>query len=142
MKAKLVGFKPDSEFKFVVNNGMSPDLVVTNVKFDTNAETMELLFSPVREIDDAEFALVTAAQERPETDAYTKLTVAQTDGVQKLPPAAEKPAPVVVRSDEPDEDEVVAEPVVKAKKKKEEAPVEADEDAFSAAIAQWGSEDA
>ena len=49
---------------------------------------------------------------------------------------------MVVRSDEPDEDEVVAEPVVKAKKKKEEAPVEADEDAFSAAIAQWGSEDA
>ena len=132
----------ESYVKFVVNNGMSPDLVVTNVKFDTNAETMELLFSPVREIDDAEFALVTAAQERPETDAYTKLTVAQTDGVQKLPPAAEKPAPVVVRSDEPDEDEVVAEPVVKAKKKKEEAPVEADEDAFSAAIAQWGSEDA
>ena len=134
----------ESYVKYLTNNDMSPDLVVTNICYDTNAETMELLFSPVREITDTEFELVTAAQERPETEAYTKLTVAHTDGVTKLPPAAEKAAPKVVRSEEPDEAEKegVAEPVVQAKKKKEEAPVEADEDAFSAAIAQWGSEDA
>jgi hypothetical protein len=140
----------ESYVKYLTNNDMSPDLVVTNICYDANAETMELLFSPVREITDAEFELVTAAQERPETEAYTKLTVAHTDGVAKLPPAAEKAAPKVARSEEPDEDEaeseaedeVVAEPVVQAKKKKEAVPVEADEDAFSAAIAQWGSEDA
>ena len=137
----------ESYVKYLTNNDMSPDLVVTNICYDANAETMELLFSPVREITDAEFELVTAAQERPETEAYTKLTVAHTDGVAKLPPAAEKAALKVARSDEDEdeaesEDEVVVEPVVQAKKKKETVSVEADEDAFSAAIAQWGSEDA
>ena len=139
----------ESYVKYLTNNDMSPDLVVTNICFDSNAETMELLFSPVREVNDTEFDMVTAAQERPETESYTKLTVAHTDGVAKLPPAAKEPAPAkkaspkIARSEEPDEEEVVAEPVVRAKKKKEEAPAEVDaDDAFSDAIAQWGSEDA
>ena len=53
---------------------------------------------------------------------------------------------MVVRSDEPEDDiepELVAEPVVRPKKKKkEEAPVVEDEDALSAVIEKWGSDDA
>ena len=129
----------ESYVKFLVNNGMSPDLVVTNISFDSNAETMELVFSPVREVSDAEYALVLAAQERPETEMYTKLTAAQADGVSKTP-KLDKPAPVVTRSEEP-EDEEVAEPVKRAKKK-EEAPIDDNEDPLASIIDEWGGEDA
>jgi len=130
----------ESYVKFLVNNGMSPDLVVTNISFDSNAETMELVFSPVREVSDAEYALVLAAQERPETEMYTKLTAAQTDGVSKTP-KLDKPAPVVTRSEEPEEGEV-AEPVKRTKKKEEETPAAESEDPLASIIDEWGSEDA
>ena len=130
----------ESYVKFLVNNGMSPDLVVTNISFDSNAETMELVFSPVREVSDAEYALVLAAQERPETEMYTKLTAAHTDGVSKTP-KLDKPAPVVTRSEEPEEEEV-AEPVKRTKKKEEETPAAESEDPLASIIDEWGSEDA
>jgi hypothetical protein len=130
----------ESYVKFLVNNGMSPDLVVTNISFDSNAETMELVFSPVREVSDAEYALVLAAQERPETEMYTKLTAAQTDGVSKTP-KLDKPAPVVTRSEEPEEEEV-KEPVKRTKKKEEETPAAESEDPLASIIDEWGSEDA
>jgi hypothetical protein len=130
----------ESYVKFLVNNGMSPDLVVTNISFDSNAETMELVFSPVREVSDAEYALVLAAQKRPETEMYTKLTAAQTDGVSKTP-KLDKPAPVVTRSEEPEEEEV-AEPVKRTKKKEEETPAAESEDPLASIIDEWGSEDA
>jgi hypothetical protein len=130
----------ESYVKFLVNNNMSPDLVVTNISFDSNAETMELVFSPVREVSDAEYELVLAAQERPETDMYTKLTAAQTDGVSKTP-KLEKPAPVITRSEEPEEEEEVQEPV-KRTKKKEETPKAESEDPLASIIDEWGSDDA
>jgi len=130
----------ESYVKFLVNNGMSPDLVVTNISFDSNAETMELVFSPVREVSDAEYALVLAAQERPETEMYTKLTAAQTDGVSKTP-KLDKPAPVVTRSEEPEEEEVT-EPVKRTKKKEEETPAAESEDPLASIIDEGGSEDA
>lgn len=129
----------ESYVKFLVNNNMSPDLVVTNISFDSNAETMELVFSPVREVSDAEYELILAAQERPETEMYTKLTAAQADGVSKAP-KLDKPAPVVTRSEEPEEEEVT-EPV-KRTKKKEEAPVADTEDPLASIIDEWGGEDA
>ena len=129
----------ESYVKFLVNNNMSPDLVVTNISFDSNAETMELVFSPVREVSDAEYELILAAQERPETEMYTKLTAAQTDGVSKAP-KLDKPAPVVTRSEEPEEEEV--EEPVKRTKKKEEAPVADNEDPLASIIDEWGGEDA
>jgi hypothetical protein len=134
----------ESYVKFLVNNNMSPDLVVTNISFDSNAETMELVFSPVREVSDAEYELVLAAQEKPETEMYTKLTVAQTDGVAKTPKLENKPAPAIKRSEEPeDEDEVeeVAEPVKRTKKKP--APADSDDkDPLADIVNEWGSDDA
>ena len=81
--------------------------VVTNISYDLNADTMQLLFTPMRNISDAEYELVVAAQANPEAQAYTMLTVAQADGVTKKPAAAKAlAAPAkVTRSDEPDEDE-------------------------------------
>jgi hypothetical protein len=61
----------ESYVKFLIANGESPDNVVTNISFDANADTMELLFTPLRNISDEEHALVMAAQSKPETKMYT-----------------------------------------------------------------------
>lgn len=112
----------ESYIKYLIANGESPDNVVTNVSFDANADTMELLFTPLRNISDDEYELVQAAQSRPETKQYTMITVAQADGVKKLPPATEaKPKVEVTRADEPDDDPI-EEPVKRQAKKAEPAP--------------------
>jgi hypothetical protein len=119
----------ESYVKFLIANGESPDNVVTNISFDVNADTMELLFTPLRNISDEEYELVKQAQHKPETKQYTMITVAQADGVTKQPAAKAKaeeapaqPAPKVQRSEDPDDD-VIDEPVKRqAKKTAEPAP--------------------
>ena len=133
----------EAYIKFIVANGRSPDGVVTNIAFDDNAETMELLFSPVREISDDEYDTVLDAQAKPEAERYTRITVAQVDGVTKQPPVAipePKPKAAVQRSEEPEEpeDEVFKEPV-KRPKKQEAVPAEKDED-LASIIDEWGDD--
>jgi len=138
----------ESYVKFLVANGESPDTVITKISYDDNADSLELLFSPMRSVSDAEYAMVQAAQNRPETEAYTKITVAQADGVVKKPEAAKEkpveaaapPKPKVVRSDDPDD--AIAEPVVREAKKKETAPppaVKMTSD-LSAVISTWSDD--
>jgi len=128
----------ESYTKFLSSNGEGIDNVVTNISFDSNADTMELLFTPVRNISDGEYELVRAAQAKPETKMYTAITVAQTDGVKK-PPAAveEKPKAKVTRSDEPEESD---EPVKRSNKKSSDtAP--AGKKSLSDVVDAWGSDD-
>ena len=132
----------ESYIKYLIANGESPDNVVTNVRFDDNADTMELLFTPIRTISDEEYEMVKAAQANPQTKRYTTLTVAQADGVTKKPagdtPAiAAKPAEKVVRSEEPEDDDVP--PPVKRETKKPE-PVKTINSALHAVMNDWASE--
>lgn len=138
----------ESYIKYLLANNESPDTVVTNISYDLNADSMELLFTPLRGISDEEYELVQAAQADPDTKKFVQLTVAQTDGVTAKPkaqPVAEKveevPAPAkVVRSDEPDdEEEATAEPV-KRTVKKETVAVEPTKD-LSSIIDAWGDDD-
>lgn len=129
----------ESYIKFLLANGESPDNVVTNISFDANAATMELLFTPLRNISDEEYEMVQAAQSKPETKRYTMITVAQADGVTKLPSAVKKEAPKVVRSDEPEDDEVIEEPVKRKPKKVEPEPeVKA---SLADVVSEWGEDD-
>lgn len=131
----------ESYVKFLLANGESPDNVVTNVSFDANADTMELLFTPLRNISDEEYAMVKAAQQRPETEMYTKITVAQADKVSKQPDSVEAKAevePVVVRSDEP-EDEPVDTPKKRAPKKAEAAPTK--QSNLAEVVSAWSDDD-
>lgn len=127
----------ESYVKFLLANGESPDNVVTNVSFDANADTMELLFTPLRNISDEEYEMVKAAQSRPETKRYTMITVAQADGVKKLP--GNKPAAPakVSRSDEP-EDEVIEEPVKRTVKKPEPPKPKAN---LADVVSAWGADE-
>jgi len=117
----------ESYVKYLLGNGESPDTVVTNISYDLNAASMELLFTPLRGISDEEYALVQGAQADPETKKYVQLTVAAMDGAKAAPKKeAAKPASIVVRSDEPDdeEDEPAPTPVKRSAKPAavEEAP--------------------
>jgi hypothetical protein len=133
----------ESYVKYLLVNREAPDTVVTSISYDLDADSMELAFSPIRQLTDSEFALVETAQSRPEADLYTRITVAQTDGVTKPPRKVEesvKPAPKIVRSAEPDddEDEVITEPVKRTKKREEPVEDGGEADALASVISAWG----
>jgi hypothetical protein len=74
--------------KFLVANGESADTVVTNVAYNLNADTMELVFTPMRTLTDAEYADVVAAQAHADATRYITITAAQADGVTQQPAGA------------------------------------------------------
>ena len=125
----------ESYLTYLAANGEDLDNVVTKIRYDDNADTMELLFTPLRHINDAEYALVQECQLKPDAQRYTKITVAQADQVTKLPflaepvvDAAPAPAPApapaaVIRVDEPDDP--IEEPVVR-KVTKDPKPIKDD----------------
>ena len=135
----------ESYVKYLLGNGESPDTVVTNISYDLNADSMELLFTPLRGISDEEYALVVAAQADPETKKYVQLTVsaAAADAAKpaaKVEPEPE-PKPAVTRSEEPDdEDETPAEPVKRSAKPTmvEEAPAATGD--LASIVSAWGDD--
>jgi hypothetical protein len=104
----------ESYIKFLPANGESIDRIITQISFDENETADVLKFTPVRHLTDEEIDVVEAAQATQESKRVIQLTVAQQDGVVKLPPAA-KAAPE-------EEPETVDEPVVKRAKKAEVPP--------------------
>jgi len=131
----------ESYVKFLLGNGESPDTVVTNISYDLNADSMQLLFTPMRNISDEEYAAVKEAQANPEAKSYTMLTVAQADGVTAKPAAIAAPKQTVTRSDEPDdEDEAPVEPVKRASRKTEAVATTAKAD-LASTIDAWGLDD-
>jgi len=102
----------ESYIKFLPANGESIDRIITQIAFDENETADVLKFTPVRHLTDDEIDIVEAAQSTQESKRVIQLTVAQQDGVVKLPPVVAK---------EPAE-EVVDEPVVKRAKKAEVPP--------------------
>jgi len=131
----------ESYIKYLLANNESPDNVVTTIQFNDNAETMELLFSPSRGLTDAEYELKQVAQANPDTERYTHITVAQTDGVNKLPVAeAPKAASPEAPAEVVEEDEVaeVAPPKKRASKKK--AAPEATNPDLAALVDAWSEE--
>jgi len=125
----------ESYVKFLLSNGKSPDGVVTNISYDLNADSMELLFTPLREIDDDEYELVVSAQGKPETKMYTAITVSQASRADAPAPAEKKVEAKVVRSDEPDEE--VKEPIKRGPKK---ATAEVKKSTLADAVDAWGED--
>lgn len=147
----------ESYVKFLLANGEAPDTVVTNIAYNLEAETMELVFSAVRQITDDEYALVQAAQADPATRSLIVLTVAQADGVSAKPAQEKKaifkeqsakPQPVQ-SSDEPDDAEedaapwvaeAPAEPVRRSRTAKDTVEVEPakPQEKLAAVLNDWG----
>jgi len=132
--------RPMQEYaRWLTAQGIDPTMLVTRLKFDTNAPTPKLFFKAMRWLTDEEFALTQEKGQSPDAVKAVTLTVSQTDGVQAAQPApfvaagappkaakAAKPAPAPVAQDE-DEEPPAPPPKTKAKAAKP-APVAQDED--------------
>jgi hypothetical protein len=109
--------------KMIGGKGVPITAVVTEMRFDTASSTPKITFKPVRFLEANE---ITQAIEQGKTDAARKaitMTVAQSDGVQKLAaPAAQAP---VVEEEAAAAEEPVVEPT-KVVKKKDEAAAKKD----------------
>ena len=122
----------ESYIKFLPANGESIDRIITQISFDEDVTADVLKFTPVRHLSDEEIDVVEAAQGSPDSKRVVQLTVAQQDGVVKLPPAAKTP-PVVREEVQVEE---VQEPV-KRPSKKAEAPPAAPKAALADVISAW-----
>jgi hypothetical protein len=110
------------------NPPISPEMVVTRMKFDTKAEAPKLHFAPNRWLTPEEYEIVKAQGESDEAKRAVVMTVAASDGVKPAP------APLKIEGTRPmgeltkEEDAPAYEPIA-AKAKAKAKPVEAEEDA-------------
>lgn len=111
--------------KFLLANGAACDTVVTSLIYDREADTAKVGFKATRFLTAEEADLVDAAQDDPETERYTKLTVGAVDGAKSIAaaPATKQiaAAPQTPPADpfaDDDEDDAPAEPVKRAAKPK------------------------
>ena len=98
----------------VQNPPVNPEQIVTEMRFDTKAESPKLHFKPVRWLTDEEYEVIKAQGESADAQRAVVMTVAQSDGVKPTAPKmvlAGKP-PVV----EVEEDEAPAKPAAKKAK--------------------------
>jgi pyruvate/2-oxoglutarate dehydrogenase complex dihydrolipoamide acyltransferase (E2) component len=102
---------------------------------------MELQFTPMRGVNDEEYALVQAARSDPATREMIVLTVAAQEAAPAKAQEAAAPKPKVVYSDEPDdeEEEVIAEPKKRAAKKG--ADVVVPQGDLASVLNAWGDGD-
>jgi len=110
------------------NPPISPEMVVTRMKFDTKAEAPKLHFAPNRWLTPEEYEIVKAQGESDEAKRAVVMTVAASDGVKPAP------APLKIEGTRPmgeltkEEDAPAYEPIA-AKAKAKAKPVEVEEDA-------------
>lgn len=69
--------------RYLAAQNISPEMLVTRLKFDTKAAVPKLFFQPVRWLDDAEYAVALEKGQTDEAKRAVTMTVAQTDGVKK-----------------------------------------------------------
>lgn len=135
--------------RFLAAQGVSPETLVTRMKFDTKSEAPKLHFKPMRWLSEDEYASAVEQGQSEDAKRAITMTVAQVDKVEpmklegkppaKAAPAAAKPAPAAEEEDEapppppkrgrpakpkaeePAEEET-AEPVVRKEEKPAAAP--------------------
>ena len=132
--------------KALSQQGISPDMVITRIKFDTSAEHPKLFFKPQGWLTEDQYKVV---QEQGKSDDATKaitLTVSQQDGVKSEASVAEQeefaPAPAkakkTTKAAEPAAEEEAAEPTVR---KEKEAPKQVPTNDLAALASAWGDDD-
>ena len=112
--------------------------VMTEMRFDENAETPKLFFKPVRPLTGEELEAAVAAKDSEEALKAITLTVAQVDGAKKDSTAGTKsynPAKEKIIVD--DEDEVEEPKKVGTKKS---APPPSDKGTLAALVSEWDDE--
>jgi hypothetical protein len=135
----------------VQNPPINPEQIVTRMKFDTKAESPKLLFSPIRWLEEDEYAVVKNQAESEDAKRAVVMTVAQTDSVKSAPlklegkplapPAEEEeaPAPKAKAKAKPAEVEAEAEPEVRKTPSKSNA-VPAAKGNLASIVSDWDDE--
>ena len=95
--------------------------VVTQMSFDTDAETPKLFFKAVRPLKEDELRVAIDVKDSPEAINAITLTVSQTDGVKKAEPKGSKPFNAY-------KDKIEIEEEPKAKTKAKAKPVEVEDE--------------
>ena len=110
--------------KFLRANDMPAVAIVTEMNFDENSEVPKLFFKPVRPLTEEELEKAIEMREHQDTKRAITMTVAQTDGVQKVTVQEEAPKPAPKKRVNAIKAEVEDEPVEEPKKvaKKTEPP--------------------
>jgi hypothetical protein len=70
----------------VQNPPVNPEQIVTEMRFDTKAESPKLFFKPVRWLTDDEYEIIKAQGESDDAKRAVVMTVAQSDGVKANAP--------------------------------------------------------
>jgi hypothetical protein len=96
--------------RYLAAQNISPETLVTRLKFDTKAAVPKLFFQPVRWLDDTEFSTITDKGQSDEAKKAITMTVSQSDGIKPLALEGKKPeakaVPEVEETGEVDEPEV------------------------------------
>jgi len=92
--------------RYLAAQNISPETLVTRLKFDTKAAVPKLFFQPVRWLDDTEFSTITDKGQSDEAKKAITMTVSQTDGIKPLALEGKKPEAKAVEAEEVDEPEV------------------------------------
>ena len=72
----------------VQNPPVNPEQIVTEMRFDTKAESPKLYFKPVRWLSEEEYEVVKTQAASSDAQRAVVMTVAQSDGVKSAPPMA------------------------------------------------------
>ena len=102
----------------VQNPPVNPEQIVTEMRFDTKAESPKLFFKPVRWLTDDEYEIIKAQGESDDAKRAVVMTVAQGDGVKantpKLVMAGKAPVVEVEEDEAPVAKKAKAAPVADA----------------------------
>ena len=107
----------------VQNPPVNPEQIVTEMRFDTKAESPKLFFKPVRWLTDDEYETIKEQADSADAQRAVVMTVAQSDGVRANAPkmvlAGARPMGELTK----EEDAPVYEPIAEKAKKAKAAPV-------------------
>lgn len=139
-KAEGDNFPLQAYARWLAAQSISPEMVVTRMKFDTNKESPKLFFKPVRWLTDDEHTTAVEKGQSEDAKRAVTMTVAQVDKVEAkpvvfagTPPSAKKTAKP---KDEPAQE--VEEPEVR----KEAAPPPAPKkNNLASVVADWDTDD-
>ena len=125
--------------RWLAAQSVSPDTVVTRMKFDTKSESPKLFFKPMRWLTDEEHEASVKQGKTADALRAITMTVAQTDSVQPVAIEGKPPAKTKVKPEPEAVAEEVDEPEVR-KEKAAPAPT-AKKSSLADTVAEWDTDD-
>ena len=103
--------------RFLAAQSISPETVVTRLRFDTKAAVPKLFFQPMRWLSEDEYEIVKEKSESKEAKQAVTMSVSQSAGTKKAAPALAAPKEEAESFDEPEKRKPTVKPSAVPKKK-------------------------